>query len=402
MAVCGARIVGMIMFLCKIPGFATARASGRVLRHGLVGVLSALTLSACYEMPAPLIDKGEYAPIAGWYSCLTERGGGNPERYVIHELKEGTWAPDYRYIAWQVDNNNRQSKFESIINLKKINGKTYILQEAENRRNKFPPLPRFPPLPKKERNYYVLGFLDLSFEGKLVVLRSDLSGKRPYIEDLAAKTNVKLKSSGNAAELHGNSNDIVNFLKSHDLSLKSVWMDCKRGPDVHADQNPAGDEFLGKWKFESDVNIFADGKDFAVVVNEGLPGININPTFELKDGALIYKTQTSNTMITAVSSNELLLTANGKEVARWQRAAAPATTGPGSAFVGPWKETSIKRIFRSGNDFFMQVLDSNGDEVTHWTVSGGSLAYVLGWRIKYDKTKDTLLDWRNEIGVRVK
>jgi hypothetical protein len=170
------------------------------LKLSAVIILSAV-LTGCYTSEQPVLDKGEWAPLAGRYDCNMMPG----TRRVVEltEQKDGFVFSNYIY---------RDSDGSSML-LRKLSGGAYLAQVNE----------------KNGKLGYA--YIDFLADNKFVLLVPDLMTKGPYIEQLANKFSIEPKGDlikDNGVRLTGSQANILNFLTAHDKPLLMVAGECKK------------------------------------------------------------------------------------------------------------------------------------------------------------------------------
>jgi hypothetical protein len=171
------------------------------VRRGLA-VLAALLLAGCYTSNEPMIDKGEWAPLAGTFTC---QGMPGQNTSTFTEVKSGFIFADYSYAGSQGET----------LKLVKIKDTLHVAQVIDR---------------EKVISYVYLDFLS---PGQLIILAPDLLGKGPYIKALFDKHKVQevkgvRPSQPGTANLGGPKANVLAFLTAHDKSLLTVFVQCRK------------------------------------------------------------------------------------------------------------------------------------------------------------------------------
>ena len=156
-----------------------------------------LLLAGCYSSDQPALEKGEWAPLAGKFSC--DVPGMGASEFV--EQKNGWIFSDYTY---------RSPTGEALL-AKKIGDKLYLAQA------------------KSGGKPYSYLYLDFVTENAFVVLAPNVASKGPYIEILAKKYEIQSSSgAGGSIKLTGAQANLLAFLSAHDRPLTTALGTCKK------------------------------------------------------------------------------------------------------------------------------------------------------------------------------
>ena len=157
-----------------------------------------LALSGCYEMDAPLIEKGERGDIAYRYKC-TMKMDGKTKPIQIREENIGSWySSNYKY---RMDGDT--------VVLKQLEKNRYVAQIGDR-----PPFKIA--LATIEKDYITIGV-------------ANVMNKNLEIERISPKNGIELKPiNAERIRLEGKNDKIVEFLKEHTGDLVYSVMGCAR------------------------------------------------------------------------------------------------------------------------------------------------------------------------------
>lgn len=167
-------------------------------RPHLLAVLAALALTGCYRVTTPVLTNGEYAPVAGSFSCVN-RITGERGPVTLTEKKDGFFWPSYRYDA----GDGIEVKFAS------LSSTLYLGQTTQN-------------------GTITLGFLELTDAGVDVLVVNTMTAA-PQIDKLASQNAVAPHLLQNGfVSLAGAPADIKAFLSSHPKNMLTPALACTK------------------------------------------------------------------------------------------------------------------------------------------------------------------------------
>ncbi len=164
-------------------------------------VLALLALSGCYSTAIPVIEKGDWAPLAGEYECSKAIAGGT-EIVKYTEEKSGFFWPEYMYV----DAEGAETKLAEMDD-------GLMLVQRHTKDDGF--------------NY---AYIDFTGDDSFILSVASVMEKKPYVDALAREHAVTTGSGKEPGEiaLSGDQGDILDFLMAHDKSMLSAFMSCKR------------------------------------------------------------------------------------------------------------------------------------------------------------------------------
>lgn len=358
----------------------TGKVELRTLAKFFAVLLAAFGLSGFYTVPNTLLESGERVPIAGSYDCTMVAPGlalGTKMTTTMYEFSEGgLFSKNYTYYQAEHERGSSSTK-GTTFRFMKISDNLYLAQWYAKEDGKFA---------------RIMMFIDLSIEGKVIFLWGDVVSKRPYIEELAAKSGVRLDFperglSISKNNLFGEKSAVLNFLKRHDKSLMLGVLVCQKtaaAPSPAAD--PAGDVFAGKWN--SDTIYEISEKSGEIIVSSKF--ITKEIPHSVDGNRLVGKGSASKTTLSLTSSNTISFQVEGKEISKWERIEAPQSNS-NNAFIGKWRSRVYSDMRRVDNDFFAITMEPRSDAITHWRLVNGALVNYDGKTLRYDKARDVLL-----------
>ncbi len=160
----------------------------------------ALSAGGCFEVEAPILTKGDWAPIAGTFACKTMMGQA---KVILTEQKVGLILPDYRYT----DTDDYR------LTARKLSPDFYLVQSE---------------YPGKRA---IVSYLDTTAKDHIKGYGADIYSAPNPIPAMARRHNVIARESRTqmgAVTITGKASDVAAFFTGHTKQNLAVVMECAR------------------------------------------------------------------------------------------------------------------------------------------------------------------------------
>lgn len=160
----------------------------------------AVVAGGCFEVEAPILTKGDWAPIAGAFACKTLL---NQTKIILTEQKAGLISADYRYT----DTDGYR------ITARQLSPDFYLVQSE---------------YPGKR---VIVGYLDTADKDHIKGYGADIYSAPNPIPGMARLHNVMARESQTqmgAVTITGKATDVTAFFTGHTMQNLALVMECAR------------------------------------------------------------------------------------------------------------------------------------------------------------------------------